>query len=275
MGFVVYHNPDCGTSRNVLAALGAASIESEIVEYLKTPPDRSTLWQLISRMALPVRAVVRERGTPFHEPGLDDPSRSDEEIIDVMVQHPILINRPIVVAPNAVALCRPSDVVLDILPGRLRSNLRKEDGAGFLRDEPTSGDDADLRAALSDAQLPVDDLCEPGRRLFRYRTLEDTTVGFGGYELYGSNALLRLIVVLPAARSARVGRNLVPLLMRRAFDAGARRAFVLTTTAKEFFERLGFEPISRESAPATVLATRQAVGLCPATAPLLARRLAL
>jgi arsenate reductase (glutaredoxin) len=192
-----------------------------------------------------------------------------------MVQHPILINRPIVVAPGAIALCRPSDIVLDILPERLRSDLRKEDGARFLRDQPTWGNDLELRTALSDAQLPVDDLCEPGRRFFRYRTLDGATVGFGGYELYGSNTLLRSIVVLPEARSARVGRNLVPLLMRRAFDAGAHRAFVLTTTAKEFFERLGFERTSREAAPATILATRQAAGLCPSTAPLLARHLAL
>jgi arsenate reductase len=98
----------------VLAALGAACIEPEIVEYLKTPPDRSTLSQLIARTGLPVRAAVRERGTPSHELGLDDPSRSDDELLDAMTRHPILINRPIVVAPNAVALCRPSDIVLDI-----------------------------------------------------------------------------------------------------------------------------------------------------------------
>ena len=274
-GVTIYHNPNCGTSRNVLAALGAACIEPEIVEYLKTPPDRSTLSQLIARTGLPVRAAVRERGTPSHELGLDDPSRSDDELLDAMTRHPILINRPIVVAPNAVALCRPSDIVLDILPRRLQSDLRKEDGARFLRDEPTSGDDPEMRAALGDAQLPADDLCEPGRRFFRYRTLDGRTVGFGCFELYGSDTLLRSIVVPPEARSARVGRNLVPLLMRRAFDAGARRAFVLTTTAKEFLERLGFERILRESAPATILATRQAAGLCPSTAPMLERRLTL
>jgi arsenate reductase len=275
MRFTIYHNPDCGTSRNVLAALRSSGVEPEIIEYLKHPPDRSTLLHLIDGIGLPVRGVVRERGTPFHELGLDDPTRSDDELVDAMMKHPILINRPIVVAPTAVQLCRPSDVVLGLVNGQAPADLKKEDGAKFLRDAPISGQDRELRSALAEAQLPVDDLEETGRHFFAYRTLDGTLAGFGGYELYGSDVLLRSIVVPPKARSARIGRTLVPLLTRRAFDHGARRAFVLTTTAKSFFERLGFARIDRDTAPPDILATRQAAGLCPSSAPLLARRIAL
>jgi len=275
MRFAIYHNPECGTSRNVLAALRASGIEPDIIEYLKNPPDRSTLFDLIGAIGLPVRGVIRERGTPFKELGLDDLSRTDDELVDAMLKHPILINRPIVVAPDAVQLCRPSDIILDLVNGRAPDDLTKEDGARFLRDRPISGDDRELRSALAEAELPVDDLEEAGRHFFAYHTLDGTLAGFGGYEIYGSDVLLRSVVVPPKARGAGIGRNLVALLARRAFDHGAHRAFVLTTTARSFFARLGFERIDRKAAPPAILATRQAAGLCPSTASLLARRIAL
>jgi arsenate reductase len=112
----IYHNPDCGTSRNVLALIRDSGEEPRIVEYLKTPPSRSELVDLIRRMGIAVRAVLRRKGTPYDELGLDDPALADDALIDAMMAHPILINRPIVVTPKGVKLCRPSETVLDLLP---------------------------------------------------------------------------------------------------------------------------------------------------------------
>ncbi|THF46996.1 arsenate reductase (glutaredoxin) [Allorhizobium terrae] len=125
---VIYHNPDCGTSRNTLAMIRNAGIEPHVVEYLKTPPSRSLLEQLIARMAIPVREVLREKGTPYAELGLGNPALSDAQLLDAMIEHPILINRPIVVTPLGVKLCRPSEAVLDILPTAQQAAFAKEDG---------------------------------------------------------------------------------------------------------------------------------------------------
>ena len=116
MTVTIYHNPKCGTSRNTLALIRNAGIEPEVIEYLKTPPSRATLVELIGRMGVPVRAVLREKGTPYHELGLDNPALSDDQLIDAMMAHPILINRPIVVTAKGVRLCRPSETVAEILP---------------------------------------------------------------------------------------------------------------------------------------------------------------
>ncbi|GCA49896.1 arsenate reductase [Sinorhizobium sp. KGO-5] len=125
---VIYHNPDCGTSRNTLAMIRNAGIEPHVVEYLKTPPSRRLLEQLVVRMSIPVRELVREKGTPYAELGLGDPALTDEQLLDAMMQHPILINRPIVVSPLGVRLCRPSEVVLEILPQEQKGAFAKEDG---------------------------------------------------------------------------------------------------------------------------------------------------
>lgn len=130
---LIYHNPACGTSRNTLAMIRAAGIEPTIIEYLKTPPDRATLTDLIARMGTPVRALLREKGTPYAELGLADPALSDEALIDAMMGHPILINRPIVVTGHGVRLCRPSEVVLELLPGALTADFIKEDGEVIRR----------------------------------------------------------------------------------------------------------------------------------------------
>ena len=127
MDVIIYHNPQCGTSRNALGLIRNAGIEPHVVEYLKTPPTRLLLRQLIARMGLSVRDVIREKGTPFHELGLDDPSVSDDVLLDAVMAHPILINRPIVITPLGVRLCRPSEAVLDILPPQ-QGEFRKEDG---------------------------------------------------------------------------------------------------------------------------------------------------
>ena len=125
---VVYHNPNCGTSRNVLALIRNAGVEPTIIEYLKTPPSRAELVDMIDKAGLKVREAIRVKGTPFHELGLDDLALSDETLLDAMLQHPILINRPFVLTPWGVRLCRPSEVVLDILPLPQKGPFRKEDG---------------------------------------------------------------------------------------------------------------------------------------------------
>ncbi|HEX2135263.1 MAG TPA: arsenate reductase (glutaredoxin) [Microvirga sp.] len=127
MDVIIYHNPACGTSRNALALIRNAGVEPHVVEYLKTPPTRELLKQLVQRMGIPVRALLREKGTPYAELGLGDPALTDDQLLDAMMAHPILINRPIVVSPKGVRLCRPSEAVLDLLPPQ-KGEFVKEDG---------------------------------------------------------------------------------------------------------------------------------------------------
>ena len=128
MTVTIYHNPKCGTSRNVLAMIRRSGEEPVVIEYLKNPPSRERLKELIAVMGIPVRALLREKGTLYAELGLGDPKWTDEELIDFMTAHPILINRPIVVTPKGARLCRPSETVLDILPNPDVGRLVKEDG---------------------------------------------------------------------------------------------------------------------------------------------------
>ncbi|GJE54911.1 arsenate reductase (glutaredoxin) [Methylobacterium thuringiense] len=127
MDVVIYHNPDCGTSRNTLALIRNAGIEPHVVEYLKTPPNRVMVRQLAERAGITVRDLLREKGTPYAELGLADTSLSDDQLLDAIFEHPILLNRPLVVSPRGVALCRPSEAVLDLLPTQ-RGEFVKEDG---------------------------------------------------------------------------------------------------------------------------------------------------
>lgn len=124
----LYHNPACGTSRNVLALIRNSGETPTIIEYLKTPPDRATLEALIGAMGIAARDLLRQKGTPYDELGLADPAWSDAQLVDFMLAHPILINRPIVVTPLGTRLCRPSETVLDILPRPQRGPFNKEDG---------------------------------------------------------------------------------------------------------------------------------------------------
>ena len=132
MTVTIYHNPACGTSRNTLAMIRNAGIEPTIIEYLNTPPDRITLQQMIRDGGLTVREAIREKGTPYAELGLDDPSLGDDQLLDAMLAHPILINRPFVVTPLGVRLCRPSELVLDILPSPQQGAFTKEDGEAIV-----------------------------------------------------------------------------------------------------------------------------------------------
>jgi arsenate reductase len=128
MPVTIYHNPNCGTSRNVLALIRNSGVEPEVVEYLKTPPSRDKLLELIAQLGIPVRELLRQKGTPYDELQLDNPTLSNDALIDAMVADPILMNRPIVVTPLGARLCRPSEAVLDILPQAQQGAFNKEDG---------------------------------------------------------------------------------------------------------------------------------------------------
>jgi arsenate reductase (glutaredoxin) len=128
MSVTIYHNPACGTSRNTLALIRQSGEEPEIIEYLENPPDRARLLELIQELAIPVRALLREKGTPYAELGLADPKWSDEQLLDFMLAHPILINRPIVVTPKGTKLCRPSEAVLDLLSNPSGSLIEQDGG---------------------------------------------------------------------------------------------------------------------------------------------------
>lgn len=128
MSITIYHNPACGTSRNTLALIRNSGEEPEVIEYLQTPPSKATLQSLITAMGIGTRTLLREKGTPYEELGLADPKWTDEQLVDFMLAHPILINRPVVVTPLGTRLCRPSEAVLDILPKPQQGAFTKEDG---------------------------------------------------------------------------------------------------------------------------------------------------
>ena len=135
MDATIYHNPECGTSRNTLALIRHAGIEPTVIEYLKEPPSRDQLASMIADAGLSVREAIREKGTPYGELGLNDPGLSDAQLLDAMLKHPILINRPFVVTQTGTRLCRPSEVVLDILPNTHKGPFTKEDGEQVLNEQ--------------------------------------------------------------------------------------------------------------------------------------------
>lgn len=269
----IYHNPACGTSRNTLAFLHGSGLEPTVIEYLVMPPARDVVTDLAARMGLPLRDILRQRGTPYAELGLADPAVGTDRLLDAIETYPILLNRPIVVGPKGVKLCRPSDVVIDLLPILPNTRILKEDGAPFLKDTVISPSDSGLQKAVSAADLPIDDLCEPDRHFYVYNTLDGERIGYAGFEKHGTEALIRSVVILSNARNSGLGSNVVPLLLLRAFEAGARQAYLLTTSATRFFAKLGFKEMERDKAPAAILATRQARSLCPASTILMTRKL--
>ncbi|GJD42556.1 Arsenate reductase [Methylobacterium cerastii] len=134
MDVVIYHNPDCGTSRNTLALIRNAGIEPHVIEYLKTPPNRILVRQLAERAGITVRDLLREKGTPYAELGLGDAALADDRLLDAIEAYPILLNRPLVVSPSGVALCRPSEAVLDLLPAQ-QGEFVKEDGERVIDEQ--------------------------------------------------------------------------------------------------------------------------------------------
>jgi arsenate reductase len=131
----IYHNPACGTSRNVLALIRNTGAKPQVIEYLKHPPGRETLFALIAAMGIPARDLLRRKSTPYDDLGLDNPALSDEQLVAQMLIHPVLINRPIVVTPLGTRLCRPSEIVLDILPQAQQAVFNKEDGQAVIDDQ--------------------------------------------------------------------------------------------------------------------------------------------
>ncbi|MGL4439093.1 MAG: arsenate reductase (glutaredoxin) [Bosea sp. (in: a-proteobacteria)] len=144
---IIYHNPACATSRNTLALIRNAGVEPHVIEYLRSPPTRTLLQHLLQRMDFPIRSILREKGTPFTELGLADATVSDDALFAAIAEHPILINRPIVVTPWGVRLCRPSELVLDIMPLSQKGAFSKEDGEAVI--------DADGRRVASPSHAPV------------------------------------------------------------------------------------------------------------------------
>ncbi|OTP65935.1 arsenate reductase (glutaredoxin) [Caballeronia sordidicola] len=275
MSVTIYHNPDCGTSRNVLALLREAGEDPHVIEYLKTPPERATLERIIADTGMALRDVLRIKGTPYKELGLGNPALSDAQLIDAILAHPILMNRPIVVTPRGTRLCRPSDSVVGLLDRVPGHEILKEDGVPFIVARAIAGNDTGLAEALWDADLPCSDLKEPDRNFFAFSTLGGSHVGYGGFEQFGGDVLLRSVVVETPHRGKGIGRNLIALILRQAFDRGARTAWLLTTNTTALYEKAGFKPVARDAAPTSILATRQATDLCPATAILLSRTITL
>ncbi|MBN3755558.1 arsenate reductase (glutaredoxin) [Paraburkholderia sp. Tr-20389] len=275
MSITIYHNPDCGTSRNVLALLREADENPLVIEYLQNPPDRATLERLIADSGMAVRDVLRVKGTPYKELRLGDPALSDARLIDAMLAHPILINRPFVVTPRGTRLCRPSDEVVGLLGITPEREILKEEGVPFVVGRPISGDDPGFVQALRDAELPSVDLKEPGRSFFAFSTLTGSHLGYGGFEQFGQDGLIRSLVIASEHRGKGIGRNVLAVLLRAAFDAGSRTAWLLTTNESAFFEKSGFKPVNRGAAPAAIVGSRQAADLCPSSAVLLSRAITL
>jgi arsenate reductase len=222
-----------------------------------------------------VRDILRIKGTPYKDLGLDDPGLSDTQLIDAMLAHPILINRPFVTTPRGTRLCRPSDAVIELLDHVPDKDLFKEEGEPFVVRRLISGNNQEFQKALRDEGLPTDDLSEPNRSFFVFQTLTGTLLGYGGFERYNDDVLVRSLVVPLERRGKGIGRSLLAVLLRDAFDAGARTAWLLTPTAADFFVKAGFKRVDRESAPAPILVTRQATVLCPTSAALLTRAISL
>ena len=153
----IYHNPSCGTSRNTLAMIRNSGAEPEVIEYLKTPPTKERLAALVAAMGVPVREVLRRKGTPYDELGLDDPKWTDDQLLELMVQHPLLINRPIVVTPLGTRLCRPSELVLDILPSPQQGAFTKEDGEAVIDAQGRRATQGLTRAAHGAPPVPAVD----------------------------------------------------------------------------------------------------------------------
>jgi arsenate reductase len=231
MNVTIYHNPACGTSRNVLGMIRDAGIEPRIVEYLKTPPTRD----------------------------------------DAVARNPILIERPIVAAPRGVRLCRPSEAVLELLDAPQAGDLTTEkitnqSGAPIVvASELSAAALPELRAALAEAGLPPIDPMSPAV-FHRFAITGGQTVGYGGIEGSGKDRLLRSLVILPAFRGKGFGAAAADRLERIAGNAGATRLHLLTMTAAPFFEKLGYVTRDRMSAPGAIAVTSEFATLCPATA---------
>jgi arsenate reductase len=278
----IFHNPACGTSRNTLALIRHAGIEPTVIEYLKTPPTKEALRELVAAMGVPARSLLREKGTPYAELGLGEPHWTDEQLLDFIGQHPILMNRPVVVTPLGTKLCRPSEEVLELLPVNRLPPFVKEDGeavqddgvrraAGGLTLRPASELDwPSIEALLKVNGLPVDGARE---HLGAYivAMAGGTVVGTAGIERHGEIGLLRSVAVLPERQKQGLGMAMLERMVADARTLGLSHLYLLTTTAADYFAGLGFTPQPRDSAPAALQASAEFRGACPASAALMVR----
>ena len=272
MTVTIYHNPACGTSRNVLAMIRNTGEEPHVIEYLKTPPTRDELKRLVARMGVPLRSVLRRKGTPFEAFGLDNPSLTNEQLLDAIDENPILINRPIVVTSRGVKLCRPSEEVLDLLERPQLSAYVKEDGDPVVVGTPVESPDMEaLKQALSAVELPTEDVDGPDRQFYRFTDTVGGYVGYGGLEGQGEDRLLRSIVVQPALLGKGYGKAIVSTIERVAARVGVKRLHLLTKGAGSFFEKLGYVAADRSDAPTSIAESAQFAQLCPSSAKYLAK----
>jgi arsenate reductase len=266
----IYHNPACGTSRNALAMIRNADLEPTVIEYLKIPPSRAELLDIVARMDVPLVSILRRKGTPFDALGLD--GADEATLLDAIDRNPILINRPIVISPAGVRLCRPSEVVLDLLDRPQKTEFFKEDSEPVVIAVRLDARGLDeLADHLATAGLPVADLGLPHRQFYRFTTTLGETAGFGGLEGTGSDRLIRSITVLPERRGRKYGKAIAQSLERLAGEGGAKSLHLLTTGAAPFFERLGYGARQRAEAPAAIAISEEFRGLCPASATYLVK----
>ncbi len=216
----LYHNPDCGTSRNVLHNLLRLGLKPVVILYLEQPPPPAQLLRLAQASGLKLQELLRIKGSPYHALGLDAPHWSDAQRLEHMQRHPILINRPLLESPTGVRLCRPSDLMLDLLPGAAGLRLEKEDGTPLLRDSLVEPDDPGLKQAWRAAGLP--DL-PTGTLAYRYATTDGDRVAHAAVSTAGGHAWLHGIAPEPAWRDTGATAGVLALASRRAFDRGARQ----------------------------------------------------
>ncbi len=275
MDLIVYHDAQCAGSHEVLALIRHAGLEPHVIEPARSPPAQGLLEELARRARVPLAALLWASEAPLADAGTPASAMppaaraTDDDAGGHTLQEGATLCTPLVVSPLGVRLCRPAERVLELLPAPPTSDLDRTDGAPFLRDEQVAAAEPRLAKALREAGLPTDDLRGSPGRFFAFRTLGGTLAGYGGYEAFGAEALLRSLVVRPQLRGRGAGRAMVRLLMSRAREDGAARAWLLTEGAAGFFERLGFVAAARAQAPAAIRQTPQAATLCPAAARLL------
>ncbi|MBS7540018.1 arsenic resistance N-acetyltransferase ArsN2 [Ancylobacter lacus] len=289
MDLIVYHAADDAESRAALALIRHAGLEPHVIAPARSPPAPVLLDELARRARRPLATLLRAAETRGAGEGLATKGLATKGLATEGLATEGLatagrpagaapaeepgagLRTPLVVSPLGVKLCRPAERVLDLLPVVPATDLDREDGAPFLREEQVAATEPRLAKALREAGLPTQDLRASPGRFFAFRTLGGRLVGYGGYEAFGPEALLRSVLVRPEFRGRGAGRAMVRLLTGRAGEDGAERAWLLTQDAAGFFERLGFAPVAREAAPAAIRQTPQAASLCPASARLLGR----
>jgi arsenate reductase len=235
----IYHNPSCSMSRNALRLIRSTGIEPHIIEYLNTPPTRLSLERLLARGNISAREILRSKETAFSELRLDNSALSDAELLQAIGAHPILMQRPIVVSPLGVNFCRPPELVLELLEHRPGGDVKREDGSDFLVDERVPYT-PDVAAALVVAGLR-DDALDETCVIYRIRTLAGAASGFAGFRLEGLRAQFSA-VALPSTAHTNTRKNVMHLLLRRAYDLGAREMHADAGPADAFFADMGFRP---------------------------------